>query len=241
MGKHEECFFLMGIFLFDNKSKPAAENYKELVKFYFEVKELITAAERDDIEQRLSISAITELRAAFDHIMRAHSVEYNVIPHDEKVEITGLDSDEYCRKNYNKAYAHLYRGGYDAYDCISISMIDYIDRILNGVSRTALYTVIPNASNNIVKPYQTAKTLFTNAKVQKDVENHEQEKKQFDIYEKANKDLLDIKTLLQNYEEEMITFDKEVSKKTTRQRLFVIFVSACSLIIGIIIRSFIKF
>ena len=183
---------------------------------------------------------LTELRAALDHVMRAHSIEHDVIPNDEKREITGLDPEEYCKKNYNKAYAHLYRGGYDAYDCISISMIDNIDHLLNGVSRSALHTVIPNATNLIVNPYQAAKELFTTAKVQKDVENHEQEKKQFEIYEKANKELLDIRTLLQNHEKEMIEFDKEASKKTTRQRFFVVSVSACSLIIGYIIRYLIK-
>ena len=43
----------------DNNFKYSYERYKELIKFYFEVKELITAAERDDVEQRLSIYAIT--------------------------------------------------------------------------------------------------------------------------------------------------------------------------------------
>ena len=210
----------------------SVEDYKNLIKFYFDIKELITAAEREDGEQRLSISAITEVRSAFDHIMRAHNVEYQLISEEEIKETTGLNSGDYCRKNYEKAYAHLYRAGYDAYDCIAISMIDRINYLLKTVSRQALHAVIPNVTSSIIKPYKEAKDLFTKAKVQKDVESHDQEKKQFEEYEQANKQLFDIKSILEDHETQLIDYDKELNQKTWLQRLFVVAVAIVAFILG---------
>jgi hypothetical protein len=217
-------------------------DYNSFIKFYFEVKELIAAAEREDLAQRLSVSAISELRSALDHLMRTHSVERGLKSEEEIKADSGLSAAIYCTKNYEKAYGHLYRAGYDAYDCIAISMIDRIDRIINSVSRQAIYNVIPNAADSIIGPYRKARSLFTEAKVQKDVESHEQERKQFLIYEQANKELCDIKDRLINYEPQMIDYDEEEKKKakkvTLKQRLFVVTVAAIFCVIGYLIKRY---
>jgi hypothetical protein len=110
--------------LFESDKSDLTLAYKDLIKFYFEVKELIATAEREEEQQRISISAISELRSAFDHVARAHSVLCNVVPQEVIQKTTNFNADDYCRKNYSKAYAHLYRAGYDAYDCIAISLVD---------------------------------------------------------------------------------------------------------------------
>jgi hypothetical protein len=185
--------------------------YKNFIKFYFEIKELIAAAEREDGEQRISISAIAELRSALDHIMRAHNVEHELISEDEISKSSGLTPKVYCKKNYEKAYAHLYRAGYDAYDCIAIGIIDEIDKLLDSVSKHALYTVIPGATDTIINPYREAKKLFTSAKIKKDVESHNQERKQFEQYESANGQLCDILDMLNGHARTLIEFDKNYS------------------------------
>jgi len=212
--------------------------YKNLIAFYFEVKELIAAAEREDGKQRISISAIAELRSTLDHIMRAQSVEYGLVSEEEIRANSGLDGKTYRRKNYDKAYAHLYRSGYDAYDCISISLMDRIKNILNGISRQALYSVLPEAARSVATPYNEAKNLFTFAKVTKDVESHDQEKKQYQMYEQANKQLCDILDLLTKNESHMIEYDKELKKNTFKQRLFVVMVSSITFIVGFVIRTY---
>ncbi len=213
------------------------ETYKDIIKFYTEVKELVAAAEREDIQQRLSISAIAELRSALDHIMRSHSVEYGITSDDEIKNTTGLDPQEYCRKNYDKAYGHLYRAGYDAYDCISISMIDRIEYIFSSVSREALHTIIPGVTTSTINPYLGAKELFTSAKVRKDVESREQEQKQFETYEKAIKQLYNVRKTLNDHEENMISYDKEKKWSVIKQRIFVVIVAAIFCTLGVIIKT----
>ena len=175
--------------------------------------------------------------------MRAHNVEYMVIPNGEIKETTGLDDSVYCQKNYDKAWGHLYRAGYDAYDCIAIGLIDKIEKVSNSASHQALHAVIPDAASVVANPYKAAKHLFTSAKVQKDVESRDQEKKQFEIYEQATKQLYDIQTLLDNHEAQMIAFDNEAQGNIKKQRRFVIIVATISgvvsLIIGYLIRKFI--
>lgn len=205
------------------------EDYKKFIEFYFEIKSLVAAAEREDIQQRISISSVAELRAAFDHIMRVHNVMYGVVSEEIILEDTGLSVKIYCKKNIDKAYAHLYRAGYDAYDCISISFITEISAIMNKVSRTTLHTVIDNASTIILKPYNMAKELFTSAKVKKDVESRDQEEKQFKIYEQANGTLCDIRDLLYDHADDLYKHEQEIKnnfiKKITIQ--IIIFFLGC--------------
>lgn len=95
--------------------------YRDLIEFYFVIKQVVIAAERDDKERRLSFSAINELRSALDHIMRAHGVVHGTSNADAAVSESGLTVYDYCTKNLSKAKGHLYRAGFDAYDIIGIN------------------------------------------------------------------------------------------------------------------------
>ncbi|MBN1574255.1 MAG: hypothetical protein JW984_13740 [Deltaproteobacteria bacterium] len=117
-------------------------DYKFIVQFFREeIKGLVIAAEKFDIKQNLSITAISELRSAFDHLMRADSAKYGIYSEEEIFEESGLGIVEYYKTNLDKALAHLFRAGYDAYDIIAIGLIDQIDSMLNEISpKTCIYS-----------------------------------------------------------------------------------------------------
>jgi hypothetical protein len=90
----------------------------------------------------------------------------------------------------------------------------------------------------VVNPYQAAKALFTSAKVLKDVENRDTEKKQFQTYETAVKQLYKIRQLLEQHETALFDYDKEKKREIFKQRLFVVSVSLISLTIGYLISHY---
>ena len=214
------------------------EEYKDLIRFYFRIKELIAAAEREDGEQRISVSAIAELRSAFDHVMRAHNVLFGLISEDEIRQSTSLTPIDYCKKNFDKAYGHLYRAGYDAYDCISISLIDDIEKVMSGVSKEAFHTVINNATISVVTPFKKAKELFTTAKVNKDVESREQEEKQFLLYEEANEKLCDIRDFLNEHASDLFDYNSELKAKSKKGIFVTILISLLSVLLGVLLGFF---
>ena len=181
------------------------KSYKEILEFYFWVKELIMSSERSDSEQRLSGAAINELRSAFDHIARAHGVMYGVGVNNEKSisENNGIDAFAYCDKNLDKAFAHLYRAGYDAYDVISIEFRDNIKAILKELPSDILYRVIPDASEEIIQKGDEARELLIKAKMEKDVQDRKNEEEAYKKYESANALLKEVLNRLQKAEPEM--------------------------------------
>ena len=146
----------------DQEQHELDELYKEAIKLYFAVKRLIVKAEREDAEQRISLSAIAELRSALDHMMRAHSISCGVGSLRPELQ---MEPSDYCRKNLDKAIGHLYRAGYDAYDILSIRLIEDIEKCLNDVSSEAIYHVIPTASEQIMRPLIAAKQMLEDAKI----------------------------------------------------------------------------
>lgn len=176
-----------------------SEQYEELIGFYTNtVKPIITASEKVDPKQRLNESAIVEVRSAFDHVMRAHSVIYGIVDAETIKKDTGLEAFDYCNTNLKKAFAHLYRAAYDAYDVISISYETRIHQILDSVSPDALYEVVKDAQATIFASWNSASELMTNAKIGKDVESKEAEKAQFEAYEDGTKRLKAVFDALQS-------------------------------------------
>jgi len=194
-------------------------SYRELVGFYFQVKELVAASETEDSEQRLSLSAISELRAAIDHVMRAHNVLYGLVQENDIATQTGLPAVEYCGKNYDKARGHLYRAGYDAYDIIIISLVQEIRRMLRCLSLSALYAVIPDAAESVMAPLEEGRSLAVQAKMKKDIESTSQERQQFLACEQAAKRLYDVKHLLDQKGKALIDFEKAHRKERLKERV----------------------
>lgn len=195
--------------MYEDISPALDDDYKQLIAFYFRIKKLVAAAEREDLEQRISISAINELRSAFDHVMRTQGLIYGIVEQANIRQESGLEPSEYCKMNLDKAYGHLYRAGYDAYDTISIRLIDEIENMLKRISRRTLHSVMKDATSRIAKPYLEAKSLFVEAKIRKDVESRDQEERQFRIYEDANLALCSIRDLILEDMDELVRYQNE--------------------------------
>jgi hypothetical protein len=101
------------------------QQFKQLIVFYGRVKELVIASERYDPDAELSITAFGELRNALDHVMKAESADYGFTPADE---LNKHSLNEYYNIHVGKARAHLYRAAYDAYDVISIQVLDDVNQ-----------------------------------------------------------------------------------------------------------------
>lgn len=184
-------------------------DYLKLIEFYHKkVKEIVVASERGDPKQRISIPAVIEIRSAFDHVARTHAVMYDCDINNSMAE-SGLSSYDYCSKNLDKAHGHLYRAAYDAYDVIAISLQEEIEKLINSVSREALFAVVPDAVNKIYNPYHEARKLVTKEKIYKDVTSRAEEEKQFIQYEKATNHLLDVEKTIRKYMPALIEYNKE--------------------------------
>ncbi|MHB0939702.1 MAG: hypothetical protein ACYDCO_27705 [Armatimonadota bacterium] len=198
--------------------------YKKILEFYPRIKRLVCLCEKVDPEQRANLSPIAELRSALDHIMRAHSRLYGITVQfdDEPGEsVTEEDTDryEYCRKHLDKARGHLYRAGYDAYDVISMALLDDIYAMEQSVSKQAFFTVIKEGPE-LLKKADEAKEWFTSAKAGRDVESSSAEQGvQFAEYEKANTQLAEIRDTIRGYMRLLTEYDREKTRRDRRESL----------------------
>lgn len=85
-------------------------------------------------------------------------------------------------------------------------------RLLDLVSQEALYKIIPNAADLILKPYKKANDLVTAEKCKKDVVSKEEEESNFLQYEKAATALADINDLIDENIGLMFKYDRELRK-----------------------------
>jgi hypothetical protein len=157
--------------------------FAELTSLYHRVKLYVITSEKVSGENRLSAPAINELRNAFDHLMRIHAVLYaGALDGPQQATLSPL---VYCQHNLSKAVGHVYRAGYDALDIISLSLLDSIERIRDGVSRLTLVTVFPNYSVELRQPLERAIQQCDVAKAGKDVEDNRSIGQHFATYEEA--------------------------------------------------------
>ncbi len=216
----------------DEEKQKLDQEYKSLIELYFDVKRLIVIAEKEDGEQRLSSSAIAELRSAFDHIMRAHQIIYGVIDSSDVQSNTGYDEYKYCKENLSKAKGHVYRAGYDAYDVISIFSLDNIKGILQNHSIDIVIACIQDAPKSIFHKLDEAKKLCTEAKTCKDVVSASQEKLQYETYERAVKELKKIEILLLESIPLFEKFKKEKDKYFWKEIIFAIVIAFSFFLLG---------
>jgi hypothetical protein len=207
------------------------KDYKEVVRFYYtKANKLVIASERLDKEQRLSGAAITELRAVLAHLMRVDLVLFDLVNESKIKEKTGLSLFEYCRKNIDKAKGHLFRAAYDAYDVMAISLAEKIIFYLDSISTDALYTIVPNATNEIALPFREAQDMISHAKVEKDIGTWEEEKQEFRDYERSANALEAILSKIEEVLPNLVKYDNELKRKNRTHLLLAVI----GLIIGLI-------
>lgn len=178
--------------------KKLDKSYEELIEFYMtQVKPAVVACERKDKDQRASIAAINEIRSAFEHVARAHSVVFEQREND-----SGKDDYEYCKKNLDKAHAHLYRAGYDAFDIIAVSMARSIEKYYADIHLRS-FDVAGVSLNEWNSRYRDAIEIINSVKTNKDLECKENEGMQF-------RKMLQAIELLKTVEEDTLKIDKVI-------------------------------
>lgn len=196
------------------------DHFRSFIDLYRTVDRLIIAAERHDPEQKISISAVIEFRAAFTHLMRVHAAQYGFINQDQLKVKTGFDLDEYCQMNLNKALAHVYRAGYDAYDAMALALDLEIQSILDAYSQATLYKIIPDAAQRVFNRKQRALEAINAIKVEKDIENPEGKHVQFEQFEQAVSELIEVRDLLRLRVGEFTKYETELKETEDENRRF---------------------
>lgn len=160
----------------------------EIVVLYGKVKRLIIKSEKIEEQQRLSITAINELRSALDHLMRVFAAKNGIsdnVAIDSESTSDNLPAPEYCEINMNKAFGHIYRAGYDAYDIISLEYIKKINSLRKTVSHGSLVKGFNDYANEVRLPFKEAIDICNEAKATKDVEALGTLAQHFGKYERA--------------------------------------------------------
>lgn len=205
--------------LSEDELKKIEDRISSMAILYNEVKSLIVESERMEEKQRLSISAINELRNAFDHLMRV------VTAKSKNVNEEGLPVYEYCNVNIDKSYGHIYRAGYDAYDVISYYYIADIKRIIESVSYSSLVAGFNDYAKEVRIPFDHATKMCNLAKMEKDIGAIDTHKKHFAKYAEGIEDLKAVRERLETRWKEVMECEKE------RRRL--IMIAGISLIISV--------
>ena len=118
--------------------------------------------------------------------------------------------------------SHLYRAAYDAYDIIAFALTEKLEKCLEAVSSMTLHTVVPDAMERVVIPFQNALKLVTQAKVRKDVNGREAERMEFEQYEEAVNGLLDARDYIDPRLSELMRHERQQRRQDRRRTLITI-------------------
>ena len=142
--------------------KDIQDRLKELTELYTIVKEIVIYSEENDPEKRADIQVINEMRNAFDHLMRLYAAYFG-IEHN-------ADS-EYMKINLDKAFAHVYRAGYDALDRTTLFLRKYIANEMGDFSLETINSVFPEYYRVIRTDIEEINEAIAKGRVRKDVGN----------------------------------------------------------------------
>lgn len=115
--------------------KETEELYAMVQLYCKQAKPVIIFAEEADLDSRLNLQIIKELRDAFDHTMRVLNAKF-----DGKEE----SAEAYNTENLSKAFGHIYRAAFDALDGSVLSLKQKICEALDSHDITIIKEVIPN-------------------------------------------------------------------------------------------------
>ena len=208
---------------------------------YLQVKPYVIASEKavaclsDELEgvgkERLSVTAINELRNAFDHAVRAQAVLHGWIPVPTKA---GLPDYDYCHINLDKAKGHVYRAGYDALDIVTTARAEEIRKIRDGLRPSTLVTVFPQYADEIRQPLDQALQLCDEAKSSKDVESDNMGQQYYAMYKDALGLLDSVLSKLTDSLPELAAVDTEKRQEYKRQRNIAIILAIVGIVVTIL-------
>lgn len=127
----------------DTTALEFTEELRLLSHLYKEVKKIVLLAETINKESAVLLTAVNELRNAFDHIMRCY-----------------LDESDY-KRHIDKAKGHLYRAGFDAYELMAIDIFMQIKELLKDRNASAVAVLFPKYYEELLpKMYSLEKDLM---------------------------------------------------------------------------------
>lgn len=119
----------------------SANQWHKLLEVYFAVKCIYTASEEIDEELKTNLQPLNEFKAALDHIMRVMATE-------DQEQLPGISTDDlpldFADQNLRSATSHMYRAFFDTCDSASISYRERIRNGLEGFSKEAISTALPD-------------------------------------------------------------------------------------------------
>lgn len=137
----------------DSRALDYTKDLDKLSSLYSEIKQIVLLAENVTAEKAVVLSAINELRNAFDHIMRCH-----------------LDECDYT-EHVRKAKGHLYRAGYDAYEIIAIDISEWIKKLLSEYKAPVIARILPDYYTKILPLVDSLEKRLRDARANKKVGN----------------------------------------------------------------------
>ena len=140
--------------------KDVQDRLQELTELYLIVKEIVIYSEENNPENKANIQVITEFRNAFDHLMRVYAAYF---------EIERVYDSEYVKLNLNKAFAHVYRAGYDTLDMTTLFLKQYIAKELEPFSLKTINSVFPDYYKDIRPSIEEIKDEIGKKRGEKDV------------------------------------------------------------------------
>ena len=174
---------------------------RKLSNLYLEVKSIMLFAEDEDLDQKLILTSVNEIRNAFDHVMRTFA------------------NGESLKPNFDSATGHLYRAGFDAYEVISISIIKQIQDFRKNYSFEAITAVYPDYYQKVIPQIEEIKKIKASARGKKTNNDKIKPEDHFKEFGKIVADLDKLKKEMDLHISAIQEAEKNIKKKQFRNRI----------------------
>ncbi len=115
----------------------SSERIRSVCELFFKTKALMIRAEEVDNNSGTFPQPTLELKAAFDHVMRALAREYGITQNGAGT------TDAYVDHQLDKSIGHIYRAYFDTADWVSISLREQLSDMLSDFDHTDITAIFP--------------------------------------------------------------------------------------------------
>jgi hypothetical protein len=138
------------------------DRIREVCILFFKTKALMLKAEEIDNNNGTFLQPTLELKAAFDHVMRAFAREHGVTKSDSS-------NGTYADHQLDKSMGHIYRAYFDTADWISINFREQTSDMLEPYDNSDITAVFPAYFTDIKPRLIDYETGISNLRNQKDI------------------------------------------------------------------------
>lgn len=205
-----------------------ADEIRELVELYAQVKKFVLRAEELDARLESNIAVIKEQRDALDHVMRFMGRFLRGDSEEDE------ERDRYVTLQIDKARGHLYRAGYDSLDGIIASvMIRIKEEYLKDVSLDSIRDVMPEYWTEYLPRLDEIKLKAGEHREQKDIGDSNGES--FAAYQDLALNALEISVAIRDKRKALSEHGSQLKRKHRRELIIRVGVSIVSVVVGAII------